>query len=163
MQALYGMGPPVEWEPVEDDIVCTVRAFRPKPTLEDAIELHAFAPLEALACVWQMAFFWGGVFTPLTGCHCKLRPNTKGFKYKYLPHWPAKVTEVGPDAKGKHRFLMVFFGDETAAEAYNAKKMQPFKCSKYAEFKLAGEEAAAKQRDATAFSTALTDALVRSL
>jgi hypothetical protein len=30
---------------------CTVRLFRQKATLEDAIEFHAFAPLEALPCV----------------------------------------------------------------------------------------------------------------
>jgi hypothetical protein len=29
----------------------TVRVFRLKFTIEDAIELNAFAPLEALACV----------------------------------------------------------------------------------------------------------------
>jgi hypothetical protein len=30
---------------------CTVRVFQQKFTLEDAIEFHAFAPLEALPCV----------------------------------------------------------------------------------------------------------------
>ena len=30
---------------------CTVRVLRLKFTLEDAIEFHAFAPLEALSCV----------------------------------------------------------------------------------------------------------------
>jgi hypothetical protein len=34
----------------------TVRVFRQKFALEDAIEFHAFAPLEALPCVRPMAF-----------------------------------------------------------------------------------------------------------
>jgi len=34
-----------------ESIPSTVRVFRQKFTFEDAIELHAFAPLEALACV----------------------------------------------------------------------------------------------------------------
>jgi hypothetical protein len=34
--------------------------FRTEFTREDAIELHAFAPLEALPCVCPMAFRLGG-------------------------------------------------------------------------------------------------------
>jgi len=33
--------------------------FRQKFTLEDTIEIHAFAPLEALACVRPMPFLSG--------------------------------------------------------------------------------------------------------
>jgi hypothetical protein len=36
--------------------MCTVRGFQQRFTLEDAIEFHAFAPLEALACVRPMPF-----------------------------------------------------------------------------------------------------------
>ena len=44
---------PLDGEPLEpsEGGAGTVRVFRQKFTLEDAIELHAFAPLEALACV----------------------------------------------------------------------------------------------------------------
>jgi hypothetical protein len=39
----------------------TVRVFRQTFTLDDANEVHAFGPLEALLpCVWQMAFLSGG-------------------------------------------------------------------------------------------------------
>jgi hypothetical protein len=56
--------------------------FRRTFTLEDAIEFHAFAPLEAskrvtngisLGCYNKCR-----VFTPLTGWHCKLRPTAEG-------------------------------------------------------------------------------------
>jgi hypothetical protein len=43
---------------------------------EDTIEFHTFAPLEARASVWPMAFLSGVYFS--TGSHCKLRPNTEG-------------------------------------------------------------------------------------
>jgi hypothetical protein len=39
--------------------ICAVRVFRQIFTLEDAIEFHAFAPLEALPCVGPMAFLSG--------------------------------------------------------------------------------------------------------
>jgi hypothetical protein len=55
----------------------TVRVFRKKIYLEDAIGSHACS-LEALhACdQWHSS----RVFTPLTGWHCKLRPNTEGMQ-----------------------------------------------------------------------------------
>jgi hypothetical protein len=37
----------------------TVRVFRQKSALEDAIEFHAFAPFEARACVCTMSFLSG--------------------------------------------------------------------------------------------------------
>ena len=53
---------------------CTVwRVFGTEVyTLEDAIELHAFAPpLEALACVWPMAFLSGGhCLSPVHTVNC---------------------------------------------------------------------------------------------
>jgi hypothetical protein len=45
-----------------------MRVFRQKSTLEDAIGFHAFAPLEALLCVWSMTF--------LSGVHCLLPVDT---------------------------------------------------------------------------------------
>jgi hypothetical protein len=42
--------------------------FRLKHTLEDTIEVHTFAPLEALACVWPMAV--------ISGVHCLLPIGT---------------------------------------------------------------------------------------
>jgi hypothetical protein len=61
----------------------TVRAFRQKFTLDDAIGFHAFAPLARLkllhACdQWHSS----SVLTPLTGSHCKFRPNTEGELHK---------------------------------------------------------------------------------
>jgi hypothetical protein len=56
----------------------TVRVFRQKFTLEDAIEFHAFAPLEALPCVTNDIPLGCSPF--LTSSHCKLRPNTEGHK-----------------------------------------------------------------------------------
>jgi hypothetical protein len=41
----------------------TVRAFRQKFTLENAIEFHGFVPLEALPCVRPMSFFSGEHFS----------------------------------------------------------------------------------------------------
>jgi hypothetical protein len=54
---------------------CTVLVFRHKLPLEEAIQLHAFAPLEA-----SMRDQWHStrMFTPLTGSRCKLRQNTEG-------------------------------------------------------------------------------------
>jgi hypothetical protein len=56
-----------------------VSVFQQKSTLEDAIELHAFAPLEASkaehACdQWHSS----RVSTFFTDSHGKLRPNTEG-------------------------------------------------------------------------------------
>jgi hypothetical protein len=56
---------------------CTVCVFRQEFALEDAIEFHAFAPLEALACVRPMACL-SGVATPFTGWHHKSCRNTEG-------------------------------------------------------------------------------------
>jgi len=82
------------------------------------------------------------------------------FKFKYLPFWPTKVTEVGTcDKTGKTLYSLIFFGDETAAEATNTKKMVPFKHERYAEFKKAGLDAQEKNRDAGLFMTAVKDAL----
>jgi hypothetical protein len=39
----------------------TVLVFRQKCTLENVIEFHAFAPLEALPCVWPVAFLGGSL------------------------------------------------------------------------------------------------------
>jgi hypothetical protein len=58
----------------------TVRVFRQKSTLEDAIEFHAFAlRLKLLqACdQWHSS----RLSTFLTGSHCKFRPNTEGWGY----------------------------------------------------------------------------------
>jgi hypothetical protein len=58
---------------------CTVRDFRQKFTREDAIGLHAVAPLEALACVYHACdqCHSSRVSTFLPG-NCKLRPHTQG-------------------------------------------------------------------------------------
>jgi hypothetical protein len=45
-----------------------VRFFRQKLTLEDAVGSHT------CSLQWHSS----RVFTPLTGSHCKLRPNTEG-------------------------------------------------------------------------------------
>jgi hypothetical protein len=55
---------------------CTVRVFRPGISLEVAIEFHAFARLERCHACDQCHS--SRVFTPLTGSHCKLRPNNAG-------------------------------------------------------------------------------------
>jgi hypothetical protein len=55
-----------------------LRGFRQKCTLEDVIDSHAcsLARLKLLHACDQWHSCW--VFTPLTGWHCKLRPNTEG-------------------------------------------------------------------------------------
>jgi hypothetical protein len=58
----------------QSNMLGTVRVFRQKSTLEDAIEFHAFAPLEALHACDQWHSSWLSTF--LTGSHCKSRPNT---------------------------------------------------------------------------------------
>jgi hypothetical protein len=52
-----------------------VRVFRQEFTLEDAIGSHACL-LQANMCVTQ--WHSSRVPTPLTGWHCKFRPNTEG-------------------------------------------------------------------------------------
>jgi hypothetical protein len=53
----------------------TVRVFRQRFTLEDAIGSHACS-LQASRRVTQ--WHSSRMFTPLTGSHCKLRPNAEG-------------------------------------------------------------------------------------
>jgi hypothetical protein len=55
-------------------VMCGAR-FRQKFTLDDAIRSHACS-LEANTREIKWHFFWAS--TPLTGWHCKLRPNTEG-------------------------------------------------------------------------------------
>jgi hypothetical protein len=55
--------------------VGTVRVFRQEFALEDGIGSHACS-LEASMRVTNGIPL--GVFTPRTGSHCKLRPNTEG-------------------------------------------------------------------------------------
>jgi hypothetical protein len=54
---------------------CTVRVFRQGFTLEDAIEVHAFAPLEANRRVTNDIPLSGVYF--LTGSLCNLRHTVK--------------------------------------------------------------------------------------
>jgi hypothetical protein len=58
----------------------TVRVFRQKFTLEDAIEFHAFAPLQASSSTEHACDQWHSsrVSTFLTSSRCKLHPNTEG-------------------------------------------------------------------------------------
>jgi hypothetical protein len=53
----------------------TVHFFRQSVTLDDDIGSHACS-LEALACVRPIPFL--SVFSPLTGWHCTIHPNTEG-------------------------------------------------------------------------------------
>jgi hypothetical protein len=49
----------------------TVRVFGQKWALKDGIELHAFAQLEALPCMWPMALFvWWSSLLPVDAVHC---------------------------------------------------------------------------------------------
>jgi hypothetical protein len=54
----------------------TVRIFDRNLHSRSAIEFHTFAPLEALPCVWSMAFCSDVHF--LTCWNCNLRLNTEG-------------------------------------------------------------------------------------
>jgi hypothetical protein len=57
-------------------LVYGARFFDTDLHLRSAIGVHAVAPLEALPCVRPMQWHSSRVFSPLTGSHCKLRPNT---------------------------------------------------------------------------------------
>jgi hypothetical protein len=53
-------------------------------------------------------------------------------KYKYLPFWPCKVTEVEVlEDSGKTEWSLEFFGDGTEVDTKMLKKLFPFKSPRH--------------------------------
>jgi hypothetical protein len=59
--AVLGLGPEFGIKQIPKDPLCTVRVFRQGFTLEDAIEFHAFAPLQASKRATNGILFHSGI------------------------------------------------------------------------------------------------------